>query len=341
MAWIFYSVGHQLPCILGLWPLGVVLVFELLSGFLAIECPIDRDAISVGSPVPGASAALRNYALSFVKIANDIRWLGSGPRCGIGELQLPATQPGSSIMPGKVNPVIAESLLMVCAQVIGHDSAIAWCAAAGNFELNVMMPLMAWNLLDSIELLAAGTRNFETRLLRGLEANRERAAAFVEQSLAMATVLLLEHVWEQFLRQGTKQIADRGQFRVVVAVAAHNLLEHRLQTRRLAANVAVVAADDVADQLLGGGSGPFRSLHRRALLNLRQQIERAFHGHACALTRIFQSSFAATAIVDPERLENPDSRGMFERNFSHSLVQIPFHAACLRIQNRRARWRKQ
>ncbi len=135
------------------------------------------------------SAALRNYALSLTKIANDIRWLGSGPRCGIGEIQLPATQPGSSMMPGKVNPVIAESLLMVCAQVIGHDTAIAWCAAAGNFELNVMMPLIAWDLLDSIELLAAGTRNFETRLVRGLEANRERAAAFVEQSLAMATAL--------------------------------------------------------------------------------------------------------------------------------------------------------
>ena len=135
------------------------------------------------------SAVLRNYALALVKIANDIRWLGSGPRCGIGELQLPATQPGSSMMPGKINPVIAESLLMVCAQVIGHDSAIAWCAAAGNFELNVMIPLMAWDLLDSIELLTAGTRNFETRLVQGLEANRERAAAFVEQSLAMATAL--------------------------------------------------------------------------------------------------------------------------------------------------------
>jgi fumarate hydratase class II len=135
------------------------------------------------------SATLRSFALSLVKIANDIRWLGSGPRCGIGELQLPATQPGSSIMPGKVNPVIAESLLMVCAQVIGHDSAIAWCAAAGNFELNVMMPLMAWDLLDSIELLAAGSRNFETSLVRGLNANRERAATFVEQSLAMATAL--------------------------------------------------------------------------------------------------------------------------------------------------------
>jgi fumarate hydratase class II len=135
------------------------------------------------------SAALRNYALALVKIANDIRWLGSGPRCGLGELQLPATQPGSSMMPGKINPVIAESLLMVCAQVIGHDSTIAWCAAAGNFELNVMMPLMAWDLLDSIELLTAGTRNFETRLVQGLEADRERAAAFVEQSLAMATAL--------------------------------------------------------------------------------------------------------------------------------------------------------
>jgi fumarate hydratase class II len=135
------------------------------------------------------SAALRNYALALVKIANDIRWLGSGPRCGIGELHLAATQPGSSIMPGKINPVIAESLLMVCAQVIGHDSAIAWCAAAGNFELNVMMPLMAWDLLDSIELLTTGTRNFETRLVQGLEADRERAAAFVEQSLAMATAL--------------------------------------------------------------------------------------------------------------------------------------------------------
>ena len=135
------------------------------------------------------SAALRNYALALVKIANDIRWLGSGPRCGIGELKLPAVQPGSSIMPGKVNPVIAESLLMVCAQVIGHDAAIAWCAAAGNFELNVMMPLLAWDLLDSIELLATGSRNFEERLVRGLEANRERAEAFVEKSLAMATAL--------------------------------------------------------------------------------------------------------------------------------------------------------
>ena len=81
--------------------------------------------------------------MALTKIANDIRWLGSGPRCGFGELKIPAVQPGSSIMPGKVNPVIAESLLMVCAQVIGYDATIAWCGAAGNFELNVMMPVMA------------------------------------------------------------------------------------------------------------------------------------------------------------------------------------------------------
>ena len=135
------------------------------------------------------SAALRNYAVAFTKIANDIRWLGSGPRCGLGELKLPATQPGSSIMPGKVNPVIAESVLMVCAQVIGYDATIAWCGAQGNFELNVMMPVMAYDLLQSIELLAAASRNFETKLLRGLEADRERATSLVEQSLAMVTVL--------------------------------------------------------------------------------------------------------------------------------------------------------
>lgn len=135
------------------------------------------------------SAALRNYAVGLTKIANDIRWLGSGPRCGLGELKLPSTQPGSSIMPGKVNPVIAESVLMVCAQVIGYDATIAWCGAAGNFELNVMMPVMAYDILQAIDLLTAASQNFETKLVRGLETDRERASSLVEQSLAMATVL--------------------------------------------------------------------------------------------------------------------------------------------------------
>jgi fumarate hydratase, class II len=135
------------------------------------------------------SGALKTYAIALTKIANDIRWLASGPRAGLGELVLPETQPGSSIMPGKVNPVIAESLLMACAQVVGYDAAIAWCCAAGNLELNVMMPVMAYDLLESIALLAAVSRNFGRRAIDGLKANAVRASGFVEQSLAMCTVL--------------------------------------------------------------------------------------------------------------------------------------------------------
>jgi fumarate hydratase class II len=105
-------------------------------------------------------------------------------------------QPGSSIMPGKVNPVIAESLLMVCAQVAGYDATIAWCGAAGNFELNVMMPVMAYDLIESIQLLGASTRNFAHHLVAGLEVDREKASGFVEESLAMGTVLAPEIGYE-------------------------------------------------------------------------------------------------------------------------------------------------
>jgi fumarate hydratase class II len=142
------------------------------------------------------SGALRTCAVALTKISNDIRWMGSGPRCGIGELKVPAVQPGSSIMPGKANPVIAESLLMVCAQVIGYDATIAWCGAAGNFELNVMMPVMAYDLIESIVSLAASTRNFAHHLVAGLEADKGRALSFVEQSLAMGTVLAPEIGYE-------------------------------------------------------------------------------------------------------------------------------------------------
>ena len=138
------------------------------------------------------SGALKAYAVALTKIGNDIRWLGA-----LGEIRVPAVQPGSSIMPGKVNPVIAESLLMACAQVIGYDAAITWCCAAGNFELNVMMPVIAYDLLESIELLAAVSRNFEQRCIQGLQADRERAGSFVEQSLAMVTVLAPEIGYEK------------------------------------------------------------------------------------------------------------------------------------------------
>jgi len=138
------------------------------------------------------SGALKSYAVALTKIANDIRWLGSGPRGGLGEIQLAGLQPGSSIMPGKVNPVIPESVLMVCTQIIGHDAAITWACASGNFELNTMMPLIAFNLLDSIALLSTSSRNFATLCIRELSANREKAASLIEQSLAMATLLVPE-----------------------------------------------------------------------------------------------------------------------------------------------------
>ncbi len=120
------------------------------------------------------SGQLKTIAVSLFKIANDIRWLSSGPRCGIGEIQLPATQPGSSIMPGKVNPVICESTMMVCTQVIGNDTCITWAGANGNFELNVMMPVMAHNLLESIRLLANVCQIFTEKCVRGIVANKER-----------------------------------------------------------------------------------------------------------------------------------------------------------------------
>jgi fumarate hydratase class II len=136
-----------------------------------------------------ASGQLKTIAVSLFKVANDIRWLGSGPRCGIGEIQLPATQPGSSIMPGKVNPVMCESLMMVCAQAIGNDCCITWAGANGNFELNVMMPVMAHDLLESIRLLANAADVFCDKCVTGIVANKKRCTELVELSMAMVTSL--------------------------------------------------------------------------------------------------------------------------------------------------------
>jgi fumarate hydratase class II len=136
-----------------------------------------------------ASGQLKTIAASLFKIANDIRWLGSGPRCGIGEIQLPATQPGSSIMPGKVNPVMSESMMMVCAEVFGNDTSITWAGANGNFELNVMMPVMVHDLLESIRLLANVVEAFTEKCVIGIMANRERCQELVELSMAMVTSL--------------------------------------------------------------------------------------------------------------------------------------------------------
>ena len=136
-----------------------------------------------------ASGALKTIAVSLMKIANDIRWLGSGPRAGLGEIQLPEVQPGSSIMPGKVNPVIAESVCQAAAQVIGNDATIAIAGQSGNFEINVMMPVAAYNLLQSIELLAASSQNFADQCVSGLTAT-DKGPEMVEKGLAIVTALV-------------------------------------------------------------------------------------------------------------------------------------------------------
>ena len=138
------------------------------------------------------SSSLKGCAVSLFKIANDIRFLASGPRCGIGELILPAVQPGSSIMPGKINPVMTESLMQVCAQVVGNDATVALCGLSGNFELNVMMPVMAYNVLQSIELLSNGITAFDEKCLEGLQADEKRCGDLLEQSLALVTALVPE-----------------------------------------------------------------------------------------------------------------------------------------------------
>ena len=135
------------------------------------------------------SGALKTAATALLKIANDIRWLGSGPNLGLGELRIPAVQPGSSIMPGKVNPVMAEALIMACVQVIANDTAITYGGAFGNFELNAMLPLIGDNLLEQIQLLTNATEAFRGRLLEGLDVDRERIAGRNEASLSLATAL--------------------------------------------------------------------------------------------------------------------------------------------------------
>ena len=162
------------------------------------------------------SGALKTVAVSLIKIANDIRWMGSGPRCGMGEIYLPETQPGSSIMPGKVNPVIPESLIQVCAQVVGNDSAITLGGLSGNFELNVMMPLIAYDLPQSIRLLANAVDNFSKRCIEGLEADRERCEEMIEKSLALATALAPKTGYNEAARIARKAYEQRKTIRQVV-----------------------------------------------------------------------------------------------------------------------------
>ncbi len=159
------------------------------TGFSFVTAPNKFEALGARDAIVEASGAIKTLACALNKIANDLRWLGSGPRCGIGELLLPENEPGSSIMPGKVNPTQCEAVTMVCAQVIGSDTTIAIAGASGNFELNVFMPVIAFNALQSIRLLADACDSFNENCVVGIEPNREKIQEYLNDSLMLVTAL--------------------------------------------------------------------------------------------------------------------------------------------------------
>lgn len=167
----------------------VIALMSERSGLSFREAPNHFEAQGGKDATVMAGGALKTIAVSLFKIANDVRWLGSGPTAGISEIRIPDLQPGSSIMPGKVNPVMSEMLMMVAAQVFGNDAAITWGAANGNFELNVMMPVIAHNLDEAIALLASASKVFAEKCVDGLTANEERCRELVERNVIIVTAL--------------------------------------------------------------------------------------------------------------------------------------------------------
>ncbi len=178
------------------------------------------------------SGQLRTIAVGLTKIANDLRWMGSGPRTGLAEINLPDLQPGSSIMPGKVNPVIPEAVAMVAAQVVGNDTTVAWAGAAGNFELNVMLPVIAKNVLESVRLLAAISRLLADRTVTGITANAERAREYAESSPSVVTPLNRYIGYEEAAKVAKRAIAERKTIREVVVESGY-LEDGRLTEEQL------------------------------------------------------------------------------------------------------------
>jgi fumarate hydratase, class II len=202
---------------------GAAIAEELakLTGLPLVEARNHFEAQASQDGVVEASGQLRTVAVSLFKIANDLRWLGSGPRTGLGELALPDLQPGSSIMPGKVNPVISEATMMVVAQVIGNDAAVAFAGTQGNFELNVMLPVIARNVLESARLLAAVARLLADKVLDGAEANVERAREFAESSPSIVTPLNRYIGYEEAASIAKQSLKDRKTIREVVLERGH------------------------------------------------------------------------------------------------------------------------
>jgi fumarate hydratase class II len=207
------------------------------TGLPFVPAPNRFEALAARDAVVEMSGALRTMAVSLTKIANDVRWLASGPRCGLGELRLPVLQPGSSIMPGKVNPVVPEAVVMVCARVLGNDVTVGIAGASGSFELNTTLPLLAHVLLESIELLANAAALLAERCIDGLEADAERCRELVERSFAVVTALVPQIGYERAaaiakaaLAQG-RSVREVARERSGLSVAdVDRLLDARRQT---------------------------------------------------------------------------------------------------------------
>jgi fumarate hydratase class II len=168
---------------------GVAAELSQLTGYPFVTAPSKFEALASCDGLVHAHGALKTLAASMMKIANDVRWLASGPRSGLGEISIPENEPGSSIMPGKVNPTQSEAVTMLAAQVFGNDVAINFGGASGNFELNVFRPMVSHNFLQSVRLLADGMKSFNDHCAVGIEPNRERITELVQRSLMLVTAL--------------------------------------------------------------------------------------------------------------------------------------------------------
>ncbi len=216
------AVGTGINCPPGFAAEVIALMAER-TGYSFAEASNHFEAQASKDAAVNASGALKTVATSIFKIANDLRWLSSGPVTGIAEIRLPALQPGSSIMPAKVNPVMPEMAMMVAAQVMGNDAAVTWGGANGNFELNVMMPVMARNLIESIDLLAAAASNLATKCVDGIEADPERAQNLLEKNVIVVTALNPHIGYDNGARVAKRAFAEGRTVRDVV-------LEERLMS---------------------------------------------------------------------------------------------------------------
>jgi len=178
------------------------------TGLALVQAPNLFEALATRDAVVALSGSLRSLAISLTKIANDIRWLASGPTAGLAEIRLPDLQPGSSLMPGKVNPVIPEMVVMVCAEVVGRDATVAWSGAGGAFELNAMTPVIAWSVLDSIAILTAAADLFATKCVAGIEADRAHCLEIAERSPSLVTALAGKIGYDRAAALGRQAIAS-------------------------------------------------------------------------------------------------------------------------------------